>query len=267
MVILNGCVVYFRQSKEREALQQSHQGEVEEFMKSKGYSIPASPLMSTASASLSTGPILSPLNISSIPNPPPLPASLMSVQMRDPFPIFSVAQRRPNSTGSVSSFHEELYKYVEDLSARMHKGSTSNTPETKTDIASHRSETIGTESTEHRSTSPRIAYTSVTQSGNINIDNNQYSVAQSAGQSASIPDSMMQSPPIFMSNPVYNLHYPGTPFVSMAGGFAGQQMVEAGLLPMANSYTSVVPITTTGKKESKSEDSTIASFSSTKAHK
>lgn len=257
---------YFRQSKERESLQQRHQEEIEEFIKNKGYSIPASPLMGTAGGNLSAAPILSPLNISSIPNPPPLPASLMSVQMREPFPIFSVAQRRPNSKGSVSSFHEELYKYVEDLTARMNGRNSS--PETKTDVASHKTDTVSTESVDHRCSSPRVSYTTVHSgtSGHIDSVSNQYSVAQTSGQSASIQDSMMHSPPIFMSNPVYNLHYPGTSFVPMSGTFAGSQVVEAGLLPMTNSYSAVVPVTTSVNIDSVPETST-SSTPSTKPQK
>lgn len=252
-----------RQSKEREALQKRHQKEIEDLMKEKGYTIPASPLMSTASGNLSTAPILSPLNISNIPNPPPLPASLMSMQMRESFPIFSVAQRRPDSKGNVSSFNEELSIYVQNFTAR--NKHNINVSETKSDIASHKSDTATTETTE-RSSSPRVVYTTVNSvsASTANNSDTQFSVAQSTGQSASLHDGMMQSPPLFMPNQMYNLPFPGSPFVPISGSYASPQMVEAGLLPMANSYPTVVPVTTNVLTDSLSEPAALSSVSVTK---
>lgn len=189
----------------------------------------------------------------------------MSVQMRDPFPVFSVAQRRPNSKGSVASFNEELFKYVEDFTARMQVSKSSS--ESSADIIYRKSDTVCTEVVDHRSSSPRVSYTTV-DSGVVsssNTDDNQYSVAQTSGQSASLQEGMMHSPPLFMSNQVYNLHYPGgSPFVSMPGPYVRPQMVEAGLLPMSNAYTAVVPVTTNVLTDSLSEIRTTQSAPTTK---
>lgn len=224
--------------------------EMEEFIRNKGYNIPASPLITTATGSLSTAPILSPLNISSIPNPPPLPASLMSIPMTDNFPIFSMAQRRPHSKGSTGSFNEELFKYVEDFTAR-HQGSYggSMTPNANAVIASHKSDTSSTESLDHRSSSPRMSYT-IVESGQKAGNEKLQTDAQHTNKPTSsliqenvIPNAQFSIIP----NQVYNLHYPGSnisPFVSMSSPYGGAPFVEAGLLPVTNSYTPVVPVTT-----------------------
>lgn len=242
----------YRQSKERESLQKRQQLEMEEFLHTKGYNIPASPLITTATGNLSTAPMLSPLNMSNIPNPPPLPASLMSIPVTDNFPMFSMAHRRPHtSKGSTGSFNEELYKYVEDLAAR-HQASSlyagNMTPATRSDTASRTSETACTETVDHRSSSPRMSYTTV-DSGQSSED--PPSDAHHAGQSpaaALMQEGMIPNAQILVPNhQMYNLHYPGSSissFVSMSSPYSGTQFVEAGLLPMTNSYTPVVPVST-----------------------
>ncbi|XP_053377152.1 serine/threonine-protein kinase WNK1-like isoform X2 [Mercenaria mercenaria] len=234
-----------RQSKERESLQKRHQSELEDFLHEKGISIPASPLITTATGNLSTAPILSPLNMSSIPNPPPLPASLMSIHMRDNFPIFSMAQRRPNK-GSAGSFNEELFKCVENFTAR-HQGSYGS-PAAASDIASRKSETAYTETVDHRSSSPRMSYTTVEsgQGGETTQAD-----AQPSSQPPTTPllqENMISNAQFsLLPSQVYNLQFPGSsisPFVTMPSGYAGAQFVEAGLLPMSNSYTPVVPVAT-----------------------
>lgn len=224
--------------------------ELEEFLSGKGISIPHSPLITTATGNLSTAPILSPLNMSTIPNPPPLPASLMSITVRDNFPIFSMAQRRPASTkGSAGSFHEELFKYVENFTAR-HQGTYNGnvSPAAKSDIASRKSDTAYTETVDHRSSSPRVSYTTVASGQSADVPQ---SDAQSSKQPPTTPllqENMISNPQFsYVPNQVYNLQFPGaniSPFVSMPSGYARTPFVEAGLLPMSNSYTPVVPVAT-----------------------
>ncbi|XP_060562114.1 uncharacterized protein LOC132721760 isoform X3 [Ruditapes philippinarum] len=239
-----------RQSNERESLQKRHQMELEDFFSEKGISIPHSPLITTATGSLSTAPILSPLNMSSIPNPPPLPASLMSIAVRDNFPIFSMAQRRPASTkGSTGSFHEELFKCVENFSAR-HQGTYNGniSPAAKSDVISRKSDTSYTETVDHRSSSPRVSYTTVASGQSADVSQTDAQTPRQPPTTPLLQENIISSPQFsLVPNHVYNLQFPGaniSPFVSMPSRYAGTQFVEAGLLPMSTSYTSVVPVAT-----------------------
>ncbi|KAL4226451.1 negative regulation of pancreatic juice secretion [Mactra antiquata] len=249
-----------RQSNERESLQTKHQNEIEEFLQNNGYTLPSSLLISTGPSNLHNAPILSPLNISSIPNPPPLPASLMSIPVTDNFPMFSVAQRQPHSSskGGAGSFTEELYKYVENFAARHQNSAVSSmSPGTRQDVASHKSDTVSTE-TDNQCSSPSVTFATVSSSH----VNDSPSIAQRTGQS-----SLLQNAPILVNpNQVYNIHYPGStnmsPFVSMASRFPGPHLVEAGLLPMSNSYSPVVQVTT--DTPTKSSSATLSTNASTK---
>lgn len=251
--------IHCRQSNERESLQTKHQTEIDEFLQNKGYTLPSSLLITTGPGNLQNAPILSPLNMSNIPNPPPLPASLMSIPVTDNFPMFSVAQRQPHSASKAptGSFNEELYKYVENLAASRHQNSAVSTlsPGARKDVASHKSETVSTE-TDNLSSSPRVTIATVNSDQG---SGSPQSVAQHAGQS-----SLLQNAPILVNpNQVYNLHYPGTtnisPFVSMSSHFPGPHLVEAGLLPMSNSFSPVVQVTTdTSTKSSTNCVSTTA---------
>lgn len=237
---------------------------MEEFLHTKGYNIPASPLITTATGNLSTAPMLSPLNMSNIPNPPPLPASLMPIPVTDNFPMFSMAHRRPHaSKGSAGSFNEELYKYVEDLAAR-HQASNlyggNMTTATRSDTASHTSETASTETVDHCSSSPRMSYTTV-DSGQSN--EGPPTDAHHAGQApaALMQEGMIPNAQILVPNhQVYNLHYPGSSissFVSMPSPYGGTH-----LLPMTNSYTPVVPVST-GAQTGTTTDSISSTSSKT----
>ncbi|XP_052781477.1 uncharacterized protein LOC128218016 isoform X3 [Mya arenaria] len=249
-----------RQSQEREALQKKHQVEIEEFIKLKGYSLPASPLLSTASGSLTT-PILSPLSISNIPNPPPLPASLMSVHLRagENYPVFSVAQPRPGSKGSAGSFNEELFQCWQNFTTKQYGGRSAG--ENMHEQVSRNSVVVSSEPFDPIN-SPRVLFTSAGDSGRISDVDCQDSIAQTSGQSTNvIPSSQF----LVSGNHLYN-YYPGNAlptFATLPSPFAPQQSVGAGLLPMT-SHETVLPVTTSASSGLTVETSSVRTVPSTK---
>ena len=238
-------VQHFRQSQELEALQKKHRTEIEEFMRDNGYSMPSSPLISSTNATQQTVPILSPLNISTIPNPPPLPASMMSLQLRENFPLFTVASNQQNARKVAGSFTEELFKVVESFTARSQAMQMGNEP--KTCVSESTSHACFTSTTESNiiSTSPRIAMVNMVAStherndgGCSSVDSDSENVAQPTGKQTPSAQDFHNSAFLSFPQPVYNLHYPVTT-MTVPSHYPGTQIVEAGLLPP---YPQVIPV-------------------------
>jgi len=234
-------------------------------MRAKGITIPPSPLLSAANASLPT-PILSPMNLSSmssIPNPPPLPASFMSVQIRgDNYPVFSMAQQRPPNKSS-GSFNEELFQYWQNFTARQYPGRANfDTPQ---EMNNRNSETMTTDGC---AGSPRLMLAQAEDSSERQADPlHPDSIAQSNSQSKTLQETVIPSSQFLVTTNPYNPYnyYPGTsiaPFVTMAGPFATQSL-EAGLLAM-NSYAAVIPVTTLATSITTSETNSVKTVPTTR---
>ncbi|KAH3880910.1 hypothetical protein DPMN_004832, partial [Dreissena polymorpha] len=236
--------IFIRQSKEREELQQRHQTEMEEFLKSKGYTISPSLLLS---ANAMGPPILSPLNLTSIPNPPPLPASFMSIQVPgDNYPIFSVSERGPSSKGgSTGSFNEELVKRWQLFAAKCNPQLVQGR---SNDLRESQSATSVTDSLDTKCSSSIVD--AVPPSNGV-IEN----VAQSTGQSQMLSEAIMTNSQFLVAgNPICYYTIPPMPnlptFTTLGTPFTRQPIEsgtggEAGLLSVSSNFATMVPVTKT----------------------